>query len=667
MSVSRLYCGLSGGLSRSLIVALMLCAHSQVCFGIQYPEETHNLLVDANFTSSFETSGLGLRGAIDHMIYDLKNGKFLAKSIHHEYGVRFMHDLGVVAESSPVWWQAEWSRAVLTNTIVLHGAYPNQPQPKTGWTIELRQNGQWKEFKRGVGGWYHAGVFRWGGPGTTPISLEGLRIRLFSSDEKSPLKSVHFRGVEKQSWVVANLPPLGASLRRLSWPIRVGEKTIFEADKLAGAIHDWQWDFGDGKTAKGRKVEHAFSRSGEYPIQLKVSNGTHQAIFSQTAIVESSLLARIKPFEHAVLAGVPVNFEGAAKGSRAKSYAWDFGDGNKASTARVSHTFANPGIYQVTFTTSDNNDSDQCMAIVRVHSEETLGTPQLLLDSDAKNEVDDQHFIAYGLFSDLDILGVNSIHHGGGQEPSNREEIFLVVDLCLQSGLPESRKPLVFRGADWRLQIPKSGKWQDTIPSVTPASEAILAAARGASPDNPVLVLPVGPGTNVASALIQAHKEGLDLNGRLRVIGLLGSEKGALANTFNVANDPWSVYVIAESGIEFCTILEHPTGASLRFDKRTEGHLYPKNPLGEYLMKITPPHNKSLFDQTTISMIIAEQRDKDWVTETEYVHLLGPDKGYLWQHSDEPTNLRLVRDIDEEAMKADFFETLNNKTTTVIE
>jgi len=286
----------------------------------------------------------------------------------------------------------------------------------------------------------------------------------------------------------------------------------------------------------------------------------------------------------------------------------------------------------------------------------------LLLDTDAMNEVDDQHYIAYGLFSDLDILGIDSIHHGGGQEPTNYKEILHVIDLALKSGLSAQRKPLVFHGANHRLVVPESGKWQDTIPEVTAASAAILAAARGASPENPVAVLPVGPCTNVASALLQARAEGLDLKGRLRVIGLIGGPKSASEGTFNGANDPWSVYVVAHSGIKFWALLETLTGASLRFDKRLEGHLYPRNALGDYLKKITPAHNKSLFDVATIAMVIGEREHKPWLTRVEPCILLGPKEHYFWAPARGPTNLHVIRDINEDAMKANFFKVLNRST-----
>ena len=36
------------------------------------------------------------------------------------------------------------------------------------------------------------------------------------------------------------------------------------------------------------------------------------------------------------------------------NYLWDFGDGSTATTATPSHTYANPGIYKVTLTVTDN-------------------------------------------------------------------------------------------------------------------------------------------------------------------------------------------------------------------------------------------------------------------------------------------------------------------------
>jgi len=103
----------------------------------------------------------------------------------------------------------------------------------------------------------------------------------------------------------------------------------------------------------------------------------------------------------------------------------------------------------------------------------------------------------YGLFSNLDILGINSIHYGphrvnhGGlfQEDINYGEIHFILQLARNSGLlkhrPENLVPRFFHGAREPLEVPASGRWEDTRPVRSEASEAILAAARGLRPTIP--------------------------------------------------------------------------------------------------------------------------------------------------------------------------------------
>ena len=272
-----------------------------------------------------------------------------------------------------------------------------------------------------------------------------------------------------------------------------------------------------------------------------------------------------------------------------------------------------------------------------------------------------------------------------------------------RSGLLKHRKenqiPEAFRGAKVPLEVPASGNWSDTQPVKSEASKAILAAARGASPDNPVWVLPVGPCTNVASAILLAREEGLDLKSRIKICWLGGTQE-RVTNNFNGNNDPWSVYVTGQNGVEFWIIPARPTGVSLLFDKRFESDLYPDNPLGEYLKEITPAIAKALLDLTTISMVISNHVAK--IDETETIHsttapipwhgrhwlkyvvhseILGSDQEYRfrevdrvrfrarvqqeWHLVDSPTNVRIIHDVDEEAMKADFFNTLNGKPTAL--
>jgi len=653
---------------RRLVVAITLTA-SGLCAAaapepLRLPASTHNLLLDAKVSGNLASYKLGIRGAANHMIYDVQRRSFLVESQHHEWGVGFGKQLGVVPEQKPATWQAEWPKAVRANLIVLSGVYPNQPQPKTGWKIELRRDGKWMAHARGVGGWYNTGRYVWGGAKAAPITFDAIRVSVFSKDGETPIKSIHFRGEEGVSWIVAELAPIDARIRLPAGAIRAGRPARFGAEALAGQIKRWRWDFGDGGTAEGASVRHTFEGTGEQEIKLTFTDGKHTAGVRTSVTVGPPVEARVTPLTGPVMVGKAVELAGGTSVGKVTSWKWDFGDGKVGEGARVLHTFAKAGVHHVKLTVSDGRYEDDGSAIVRAHTAATLHVPQVVLDTDQKNEQDDQHYFGYGLFSELDVLGVNSIHHGGGQEPVNYRELVNVLGLAKRSGLPDGRAPRIFRGANRRLDVPPSGKWSQTRPIVTAASEAILAAARGASPTHPVWVVPVGPGTNTAAAILRARAEQFELAGRLRVMWLGGSNT-AVTGEFNGNNDPWSMYVVAASGIE-TWIMPAPVGARVRIDKRTEAELYANNPLGQYLRRITPARNKPLFDPSCLSAIISLRLDLGWIKETEPVTVAGPDGGYKWKKADGPTTVRVIRQIDQAAMKADIFDTMKGKPRRLI-
>jgi hypothetical protein len=558
---------------------------------VRLSDRVANLLVRAKMSGNLESFDKGLRGAPQELVYDPQRADFVRSSQWHEYGVGHGQDLGVVSQQRPAWWMAEWAEPVQANWISLTGVYPNQPQPHTAWKIEIRRNGQWTTHASGVGGWYDRGRYTWGGPDAEPITLSAIRVSVFSKDESTPIRSIHFRGEPGRSWIVARLS------------------------------HD-------------------------------------------DVVTPAPFQARITPLTAPVMAGQSVALDGSGSTIAAGQFTWDFGDGSTAEGKRVEHRFQQPGIRKVTLTVTDGKHRHTGMAIVRVHTPETLHVPQVHLDTDQKNEQDDQHYFGYALFSELDVLGVNSVHHGGGQELINYREIMHVLDLAKRSGLPEHRVPFIFRGADVRLSPPASGNWYDTQPEISDASDAILAAARGASPTHPVWVVPVGPGTNVASAILQARAEGLELKDRLRVMWLGGSNN-AIIREFNGNNDPWSLVVIARSGLE-TWIIPAPVGARVAMDKRTEGHLYADNPLGQYLKQIMPERNKALYDASALSAIISMRRDLGWIKEVEHITVAGPEQDYGWTRSDESGTVRVIREIEQRAMQRDLFGTMQGNPTRLI-
>jgi len=108
------------------------------------------------------------------------------------------------------------------------------------------------------------------------------------------------------------------------------------------------------------------------------------------------------------------------------------------------------------------------------------------------------------------------------------------LKLARDSGLKNI--PDLTRGADEVLRAPASGLIDDTIVKQSPGSDLIIAEARKATPDKPLVIISGGPLTTIASALILAP----DIADRIVVFNILVSHYG-----YN-GKDGWSGYIVAK-------------------------------------------------------------------------------------------------------------------------
>jgi inosine-uridine nucleoside N-ribohydrolase/chitodextrinase len=656
----------------------------------QIHHREHNLLLDATYSGNMDSFNKGLRRfdggdcQPKFLVYDFKKQDFLGFShwVHHPtkklasktdwyaYGVKKDADLGVVPENKAAYWMAEWKAPVSANCIALMGSYPDEPpQNDTAWKIELRSNGQWRVHAEGVGGWYDRGQYFWGGRDQSPIEFDALRVTLYSKDETTRLKNIHFRAQENRTWIVSFLPPIDARIAVTQQVPRAGQVVKFAGQPVFGTVQSWQWNFGDGTSATGQTVSHTFAKAGTYDVTLTLSGAGQTVNIVDRVAIYPAIEAQITPLSGGVLEGNPVTFGGSQSYGAIGTYHWDFGDGSTATGKQVTKSFGKAGIYQVTLKVGDSTASHSCSALVRVHTPATVNVPQVVLDADV--EEDDIYTIAYALYSELDILGMTTVHHGGeepGAVKANYERILTVIDLARRSGLPAARQPRVFLGTDRPLIPPYSDNWSDTEPIVTEASEAILAAARGASPDNPVWVVPLGPLSNVACAILQARREGweAEFRQRIRVSWLGAGNSSTRVATWNGRRDAWAAHIVAQSGIEFLIMLE-PVGIRLKWDRRETKDRYPKNPLGDYLYQISPDRNAGWYDPTTLAAVISMHANKDWFSNVEGVTVGDRYQDYWFASTTAPTSVRLIRNIDADAMRNDIFETLNGRPTKLRE
>lgn len=126
----------------------------------------------------------------------------------------------------------------------------------------------------------------------------------------------------------------------------------------------YRWDFGDGTTAEGVEVTHAYPRGGSFQVELVVDDGRGTSCSTDraetTVRINSPPVAKTEQ-ELTVCAAAPylplsVVFSGIGSSDPdldSLSYRWAFGDGASAEGVWVSHTYARGGRYTATLTVDD--------------------------------------------------------------------------------------------------------------------------------------------------------------------------------------------------------------------------------------------------------------------------------------------------------------------------
>ncbi|HEY0976629.1 MAG TPA: PKD domain-containing protein [Flavobacteriales bacterium] len=117
-----------------------------------------------------------------------------------------------------------------------------------------------------------------------------------------------------------------------------------------GTEYDWQ--FGDGGTAQGQQVEYCFSAPGAHDVTLVVGDGSAGCPSSVTV----PGLVQVQPAPSVTVAAWPISGEAPlpvqfnAAVTPALPAQWDLGDGTSDTGAQVSHTYDQPGVYEVVVT-----------------------------------------------------------------------------------------------------------------------------------------------------------------------------------------------------------------------------------------------------------------------------------------------------------------------------
>jgi purine nucleosidase len=168
---------------------------------------------------------------------------------------------------------------------------------------------------------------------------------------------------------------------------------------------------------------------------------------------------------------------------------------------------------------------------------------RVIIDTDAKNEADDQFAIVHALLSrSLDVRALIAAHFGASRSPrsmqESREEIDRLLDLMDLQGTVT-----VANGAPYPIP-------DERTPQDSPGARLIVAESLLATPEDPLYVAFLGPLTDMASAIL------LDPEVARRpvvVIWIGGVGYGGVETypgvEFNLGNDITAANLVYDSGI----------------------------------------------------------------------------------------------------------------------
>lgn len=160
-------------------------------------------------------------------------------------------------------------------------------------------------------------------------------------------------------------------------PITVapGERVAFDASGSTPSdspITSYSWNFGDGWEVQGLRVEATYELPGTYRAVLRVGDGSgHPCNFGtdvRVVTVNSPPVAVAGPDMTAQI-GQVLQFDGSAShdiDGQLVSYSWDMGDGTTIDGVSGRHGFAEPGLYEVVLTVTDDSGVSNATATDRL-------------------------------------------------------------------------------------------------------------------------------------------------------------------------------------------------------------------------------------------------------------------------------------------------------------
>jgi len=196
---------------------------------------------------------------------------------------------------------------------------------------------------------------------------------------------LHHEDIEGLQWIYSS----GLTANFSAYPsIGVSPLSVNFSNKTRSKfpIVSYQWDFGNGKTSSKQNPTEIFNadKDAEFDVTFTVTdaNGNSQTMKIERAVKLNQRIAAGILAEPTVGFGpLTVQFENRTIGN-AETFLWDFGDGTTSAEKNPVHTYAQPGIYSVSLTSSVTgfSNTEAIAGLVQVYDDlEQLGYTYLQL------------------------------------------------------------------------------------------------------------------------------------------------------------------------------------------------------------------------------------------------------------------------------------------------
>lgn len=290
------------------------------------------------------------------------------------------------------------------------------------------------------------------------------------------------------------------------------------------------------------------------------------------------------------------------------------------------------------------------------------GVVDVVLDTDAFNEIDDQYAICYllGHREKVNVKGICAAPFSNAKTPDPREgmeksyhEIIKLLSLTGRSAMEKD----VYRGSN--IFLP-----DENTPVESEAADYMAQLAAAYTPENPLYIVAIGAISNVASALLKNPR----MKDHCVIVWLGGNalEMPKGANEFNLRQDVAAARVVFGSGVPLVHVpCRGVVDRFLTTKPELDCYLKGKNALCDYLYRSTveyveeyaagKPWSKPIWDVVAVAWLL---NDNARFLREKIVSCPMPRYDWDYECSDDARPVKYVYWVDRDALFEDLFRIL---------